>query len=117
MQEPFLTPSSLINELKKNKVTHVVWLPDSETNFMYNKMAADPEFLIIPGCREGEAIAVAAGLWGGGAKPVVLIQNTGLFITKILKTTDKVQALAAARLIYIDIKGMIDRGENLKSIL
>ena len=79
MQEPFLTPSSLINELKKNKVTHVVWLPDSETNFMYNKMAADPEFLIIPVCREGEAMAVAAGLWVGGAKPVVLIQNTGLF--------------------------------------
>ena len=78
MQESFLTPNSLINELKKNKVTHVVWLPDSETNFIYNKMAADPDFLIIPVCREGEAIAVATGLWVGGAKPVVLIQNTGL---------------------------------------
>jgi hypothetical protein len=28
--------------------------------------------------REGEAFAVAAGLWVGGAQPVVLIQNTGL---------------------------------------
>ena len=41
-------------------------------------MAADPDFLIIPVCREGEAMAVAAGLWVGGAKPVILIQNTGL---------------------------------------
>ena len=42
-------------------------------------MAADPDFLIIPVCIEGEAMAVATGLWVGGAKPVVLIQNTGLF--------------------------------------
>jgi sulfopyruvate decarboxylase TPP-binding subunit len=28
--------------------------------------------------REGEAIAVAAGLWLGGAAPVVVLQNTGL---------------------------------------
>ena len=28
--------------------------------------------------REGEAFALAAGLWLGGAKPIVLIQNTGL---------------------------------------
>jgi sulfopyruvate decarboxylase TPP-binding subunit len=30
-------------------------------------------------CREGEAWAIAAGLWIGGARPVVVIQNTGLF--------------------------------------
>lgn len=28
--------------------------------------------------REGEAFAVAAGLWVGGATPVVMVQNTGL---------------------------------------
>src|SRR5262249_45004332 len=30
-------------------------------------------------CREGEAIAVAAGLYLGGKRPVVMIQCTGLF--------------------------------------
>ena len=30
-------------------------------------------------CREGEAWAIAAGLWIGGARPLVVIQNTGLF--------------------------------------
>jgi sulfopyruvate decarboxylase TPP-binding subunit len=30
-------------------------------------------------CREGEAWGVAAGLYWGGAKPMVLIQCTGLF--------------------------------------
>ena len=30
-------------------------------------------------CREGEAFAIAAGLWLGGKKPIVLLQCTGLF--------------------------------------
>ncbi len=79
MQEAVLHPAAIIAELKKNQITHVVWLPDSETNFMYHQLTADPEVDLIPVCREGETMAVAAGLWLGGAKPVVLIQNTGVF--------------------------------------
>ena len=37
-------------------------------------------------------------------------------VRKALRTTDKVQALASARLLYIDIKGKIERGERLKTI-
>lgn len=37
-------------------------------------------------------------------------------VVKSLKTADKIQALATARIMYIDIKGKIDRGERLKSI-
>ena len=31
-----------MEEMKKNGVTHVVWLPDSETNWLYLLMQADP---------------------------------------------------------------------------
>ena len=34
---------------------------------------------MLYGCREGESIAIAAGVWVGGKNPVVLIQNTGMF--------------------------------------
>ena len=37
-------------------------------------------------------------------------------VVKSLKTLDRTQALASARILYIDIKGKIDRGERLKSI-
>ncbi len=74
-----LHPASIIDELKRNSFTHVVWLPDSETNFMYHQLTADPEVTLVPVCREGETMAIAAGLWVGGKKPVVLIQNTGIF--------------------------------------
>ena len=74
-----LTPDSIIAQFSKNQVTHVVWLPDSETNFMYDAMVSDPDIHIIQVCREAESIAVAAGLWVGGKIPVAMIQNTGLF--------------------------------------
>ena len=74
-----LSPTAVIDQLHQNDVTHVVWLPDSETNFMYQQMAADESIDIVPICREGESLAIAAGLWVGGKRPVVMIQNTGLF--------------------------------------
>ena len=79
MPELRLTPAPILEQLKKNDVTHVVWLPDSETNFMYQRMVAESSIDLVPVCREGESMAIAAGLWVGGKKPVVLIQNTGLF--------------------------------------
>ena len=79
MQEAVLHPAAILAELKKNKITHVVWLPDSETNFMFHELTADPDVDLIPVCREGETMAVAAGLWLGGARPAVLIQSTGVF--------------------------------------
>ena len=89
MAELHLTPAPILDELKKNDVTHVVWLPDSETNFLFERMAAEPSIELVPVCREGEAMAIAAGLWVGGKKPVVLIQNTGMF-----ESGDSIRGLA-----------------------
>ena len=78
-QDVVLHPAAIVEELKKNNFTHVVWLPDSETNFMYHLLESEPSLDLVPVCREGETMAIAAGLWVGGKKPVVLIQNTGIF--------------------------------------
>jgi sulfopyruvate decarboxylase TPP-binding subunit len=76
---PLLQPKAIIEQLKQCGITHVVWLPDSESKFMYDALQAERDLGFIPVCREGEAFAVASGLWIGGKTPVVLIQNTGLF--------------------------------------
>ena len=89
MTELRLTPRPILDQLTKNGVTHVVWLPDSETNFMYEQMSANPSLHLVPVCREGESMAIAAGLWVGGKKPVVLIQNTGMF-----ESGDSIRGLA-----------------------
>ena len=78
-QDVILHPASVIAELKKNSISHVVWLPDSETNFMYQLLTNEPTLDLVPVCREGETMAIAAGLWVGGKRPIVLIQNTGIF--------------------------------------
>ncbi len=60
-------------------VTHVVWLPDSELGQWEEALRDAPGLRLVRACREGEAIAVAAGLMLGGKRPVVLIQCTGFF--------------------------------------
>src|SRR5215467_1853644 len=73
-----LSPETVLGEMKKNGVTHVVYLPDSETNWLYLLMKSDPAVHLVGVNREGHASSIAAGLWLGGAKPVILIQNTGM---------------------------------------
>jgi sulfopyruvate decarboxylase TPP-binding subunit len=63
-------------------VTHVVWLPDSESGFLYDALIqaeAAGRLRLVPICREGEAIPLAFGLLLGGQRPVIIIQNTGFF--------------------------------------
>ncbi len=74
-----LHAAKVLETFKAMGITHIVWLPDSETGFLYEAVTADGSIRLVPVCREGEALAIAAGLWVGGAKPLVLIQNTGLF--------------------------------------
>ncbi len=73
-----LSPETVLAEMKKHGVTHVVYLPDSETNWLYLLMKSDPTLRLIGVGREGNAASIAAGLWLGGARPLILIQNTGM---------------------------------------
>ena len=73
-----LSPETVLGEMKKNGVTHVVWLPDSETNWLYLLMKAEPSLRLVGVSREGHACSIAAGLAAGGQKPLILIQNTGM---------------------------------------
>ena len=78
-QETGLTAERVIDELKKCGVTHMVCLADMKTRFIYDAMMSQKEITLVPFCREGEGVAIAAGLVIGGKKPVVLYQNTGLY--------------------------------------
>src|SRR5258708_40285867 len=73
-----LSPETVLGEMKKNGVSHVVWLPDSETNWLYLLMQAEPSLTLVGVSREGHACSIAAGLSAGGGTPMILIPNTGL---------------------------------------
>jgi sulfopyruvate decarboxylase TPP-binding subunit len=70
---------SVAAALQECGITHVVWIPDSELGTWEAALLAAPGLRLIRVCREGEAIAVAAGLYLGGKQPLVIVQCTGLF--------------------------------------
>src|SRR4030088_3733398 len=73
-----LSPETVLAQMKENGVTDVVWLPDSETNWLFLLMQAEPSLRLVGVSREGHACSIAAGLAAGGRKPMILIQNTGM---------------------------------------
>jgi sulfopyruvate decarboxylase TPP-binding subunit len=70
---------SVVAALKGCGVTHVVWIPDSELGLWEPALRDDRDLRLVRACREGEALAIAAGLHLGGKKPIAVIQCTGLF--------------------------------------
>ena len=73
------TPEEIVAAFSELGITHVVWIPDTTTGQWDNALQAAPDIQLIQVCREGEAWALAAGLYLGGAKPIVVIQCTGFF--------------------------------------
>ena len=59
-------------------ITDVVTVPDS-TIGQWEPAIEQSGIRLLRVCREGEAWAVAAGLYLGGRQPLVMIQCTGLF--------------------------------------
>lgn len=59
--------------------THAVWVPDSALGRWEPALSVAGGPRLVRATREGEAIGLAAGLLLGGARPLVLMQCTGLF--------------------------------------
>ena len=74
-----LSGPQIVATLAELGVTHVVWLPDSMLGGWETTLAQSPDLKLLRVCREGEAWTLAAGLHLGGCRPLVVIQNTGLF--------------------------------------
>lgn len=67
-----------VTVLKELGFTDVVSIPDGESRHLYQAFLEDEDIEVYLPTREGEGIAIAAGLWVGGRKPVIVLQNTGL---------------------------------------
>ena len=74
-----MIPAQLIlDELLRVGVTDVLGIPDNAAKSLLDRLAVEPRIRLLTVTREGEAFAIASGLWIGGRTPVVVIQNTGL---------------------------------------
>ncbi len=72
-----VSAQKIVDALKEQNITHAVGVPDNGSAQIYELLREDKEVDVITVTREGEAFAIAAGLYVGGKKPVIIIQNTG----------------------------------------
>ena len=114
-QAQILRPETLVNEFEKNGVTHVITIPDSETNYLYELMQQQDWLDIIPVSREGETFGIALGLNIAGRTPVCLIQNTGM-----LESGDSIRGMALDAgfplLMVVGYRGWTRRGKITDSV-
>ncbi len=69
----------IVEVLENLGITHVIWVPDSTTGPWEPALMSATKLKLVRVCREGEAWPLAAGLFMGGQRPLVLMQTTGLF--------------------------------------
>lgn len=74
-----VTGAEFVQILRRCRFTHVVWIPDSELGVWDGALSTAGDVRLIRPTREGEAIVLAAGLYLGGARPLIAMQCTGFF--------------------------------------
>ncbi len=70
--------ADLLSALIQVGATHLIGIPDNTSAALFSRAAAHDRIAVLTVTREGEAFAIASGLWLGGKSPVVVVQNTGL---------------------------------------
>ena len=66
--------------LKRAGVTHATGVPCGELRYFIHSFDVDPQITHLPALNEREAIGLAAGVWLAGKRPIVYMQNSGLFV-------------------------------------
>lgn len=75
---PPLLATAVADAVARTGASHVVGIPDNATAAILGAFAGPDVPRLLRVSREGEAFAMAAGLWLGGARPWVVLQSTGL---------------------------------------
>ena len=70
--------SAILSELLALEITHVVNVPDTHQRTLLAELARQSRIRLLTACTEDEAIAINAGLWVGGQRPMLSIQHVGL---------------------------------------
>ena len=78
MQEA--TVRAIVDGLKDAGIDFVVYMPDSFFFETIGMLERDPAFECVSVPNESVGMCLAAGAWLGGRKPVMLMENTGLFV-------------------------------------
>jgi sulfopyruvate decarboxylase subunit alpha len=81
--------NAILDVLYNLELTHVINVPDTHQRTLLAALARQSRLKLLTACTEDEAVAIHAGLWIGGQRPILSIQHVGL-----LAAINNVKALA-----------------------
>lgn len=73
-----VSAAAIVSELRRLGISHVINVPDTHQRTLLSELARQDAIALLTACTEDEAIAINAGLWIGGERPMLLIQQVGL---------------------------------------
>jgi sulfopyruvate decarboxylase TPP-binding subunit len=79
--EPVARPVSaeaILRELFELQISHLINVPDTHQRTLLKALSQQSQIKVLTACTEDEAIAISAGLWIGGQRPMLSIQQVGL---------------------------------------
>jgi sulfopyruvate decarboxylase TPP-binding subunit len=69
----------VLKQIRRAGATHVITVPDTHQKTLLDLLAASANPELISVCTEDEAMGVNLGLYMGGCRPMLLIQNSGFY--------------------------------------
>ena len=69
----------LLDQIQACGVSHVLTVPDTHQKTLLALLAAQEQPRLLTVCTEDEAVGINLGLYAGGQRPMLLIQNNGLY--------------------------------------
>jgi sulfopyruvate decarboxylase TPP-binding subunit len=69
---------AILAELFALRISHVINVPDTHQRTLLAALSRQSQIRLLTACTEDEAIAINAGLWIGGQRPILSIQQVGL---------------------------------------
>ena len=75
-----IAASTAVTALQRNKIDHVITVPDWVQLSLHDRLIKGVDGIkLINTANENQAVTVAAGLTIGGRRPLVMMQNQGLY--------------------------------------
>jgi len=69
----------LLEQIHACGITHVLTVPDTHQKTLLALLACGDAPQLLTVCTEDEAVGINLGLYAGGQRPMLLIQNNGLY--------------------------------------
>ena len=74
-----ISPFQVLDALHSCDISHVITVPDYVQMSLHALLEQQERIVNVSCAAEDQAVAVAAGMYIGGLRPLVMIQNQGLF--------------------------------------